>query len=65
MDDPRLLPGDYRLDKADADVLVLRREDDSFVAAFSAWGTTEGAIRRVMEEDRAREQRLAERRVIA
>ena len=65
MDDPRLLPGGYRLDMADADVLVLRREDGSFVAAFSAWGAAEGAIRRAAEEDRAREQRLAERRVIA
>ena len=52
MDDPRLLPGGYRLDEADADVVVLRRGDGSFVAAFSAWGAAEGAIRRAAEDDR-------------
>ena len=61
MDDPRFLSGGYRLDGTDPDVLVLRREDGSFVAAFSAWGATEEAVRRAAEEDRARaeERRIA------
>ncbi len=44
---------------------MLRRGDGSFVAAFSAWGATEGAIRRTGEEERAREERPADRRVSA
>lgn len=44
----------------DPDVLVLRREDGSFVAAFSALGCTEGSVRRAAEEDRAEgERRIA------
>jgi hypothetical protein len=31
----------YYLDESDPDVVILRRQDDSFVAAFSARGTTE------------------------
>lgn len=34
---------DYYLDLSDPDVLILRRKDGSFVAAFSARGATEGA----------------------
>ena len=47
----------YRLDETDTDVVVLRREDGSFVAAFSALGATEESIRTAAEEDRAREER--------
>ncbi len=57
MDDPGFLPGGYRLDEADSDVLVLRRGDGSFVAAFGALGCTEGSIRRAAEEDRAQQER--------
>jgi hypothetical protein len=36
-----LLPKfDYHLDESDPDVLVLRRQDGTFVAAFSACGAT-------------------------
>jgi hypothetical protein len=62
MDEPSLLSRGYRLTQTDADVLVLCREDGSFVAAFSAWGATEQAIRRTAEEDRALEERPGERR---
>jgi hypothetical protein len=34
---------DYYLDQSDPDVLLLRRKDGAFVAAFSARGVTEGA----------------------
>ena len=44
-------PG-YRLDESDSDVLVLRREDGSFVAAFSARGATREGIVEAAEEDR-------------
>jgi hypothetical protein len=33
---------DYYLDQPDPDVLILRRKDGAFVAAFSARGATEG-----------------------
>ena len=40
-DEAPLLPKfDYHLDESDPDVLVLRRQDGSFVAAFSACGAT-------------------------
>lgn len=57
MDDREVLLGSYRLDETDADVLVLRREDASFVAAFSALGCNEGAIRCAVEADRAQAER--------
>lgn len=59
MDDPRLLAAGYRLDETDADVVVLRREDGSFVAAFSAWGATREGILQATEDDRRREERLS------
>jgi hypothetical protein len=34
---------EYYLDQSDPDVLILRRRDGSFVAAFSARGATKGA----------------------
>ena len=41
-----LLPKfDYYLDKSDPDIVILRRQDGAFVAAFSARGTTrEGVV---------------------
>ena len=47
----RLRAYGYRLDESDPDILVLRREDGAFVAAFSARGATRQAIRRAAEED--------------
>jgi hypothetical protein len=36
---------DYYLDESDPDIVILRRQDGSFVAAFSARGaTTEGFV---------------------
>ena len=42
---------DYYLDEADPDILVLRRQDGSFVAAFSARGATKEGIAQAAEED--------------
>jgi hypothetical protein len=52
---PLLLPKfDYHLDEADPDVVVLRRQDGSFVAAFSARGATgEGIVEAAREDYRA------------
>jgi hypothetical protein len=35
---------EYHLDDSDPDILVLRRQDGSFVAAFSARGATRAGI---------------------
>ena len=44
---------DYRLDELDPDVLVVRRQDGAFVAAFSARGATREGIVEAAEEDYA------------
>jgi len=44
----------YRLDESDPDVVVLRRQDGTFVAAFSAQGATREGIVEAAEEDYAR-----------
>ena len=41
----------YYLDESDPDILILRRRDDSFVAAFSASGATREGIREAAMED--------------
>jgi hypothetical protein len=41
----------YDLDESDPDVLVLCRQDGTFVAAFSARGATKEGIMRAAEED--------------
>ena len=43
----------YHLDEADPDVVVLRRQDGVFVAAFSARGATEEGIVEAAKEDYA------------
>jgi hypothetical protein len=44
---------EYQLDESDPDSVVLRRQDDTFVAAFSARGiTTEGIIEAAKEDYR-------------
>jgi hypothetical protein len=48
---PLLPKFDYHLDEADADVTVLRRQDGSFVAAFSAGGATREGILEATQED--------------
>ncbi len=51
---PLILPKfDYHLDESDPDVLVLRRQDGSFVAAFSARGATKEGIVEAAKEDYA------------
>jgi hypothetical protein len=48
----QLLPKfDYYIDESDPDVVVLRRQDGSFVAAFSARGTTREGIVEAAKED--------------
>jgi hypothetical protein len=52
-DEPLLPKFDYYLDEADPDVVVLRRQDGTFVAAFSARGvTTEGIVQAAKEDYR-------------
>jgi hypothetical protein len=41
----------YYLDESDPDVMALRRQDGSFVAAFSASGATREGIVEAAEED--------------
>jgi hypothetical protein len=45
------LPESYYLDESDPDVLVLRRQDGTFVAAFSAQGATREGIAQAAKED--------------
>jgi hypothetical protein len=47
-----LLPKfDYYLDNSDPDIVILRRQDGAFVAAFSARGaTTEGIVEAAKED---------------
>ncbi len=47
-----LLPSfNYYLDESDPDVVILRRQDDSFVAAFSAQGFIREGIVEAAKED--------------
>ena len=48
----KMLPKfDYYIDKSDPDIVVLRRQDGSFVAAFSARGATREGITEAAKED--------------
>jgi len=52
VEDQPLLPKiDYYLDESDPDVVILRRQDGSFVAAFSARGATREGIVEATRED--------------
>ena len=42
---------DYHLDESDPDVLVLRRQDGTFVAAFSAQGASRDGIVEAAKQD--------------
>jgi hypothetical protein len=56
------LPEHYYLDESDPDILVLRRQDDSFVAAFSASGASrEGIVEAAREDYQASLARLAKK----
>jgi hypothetical protein len=50
-DEPLLPRIYYSLDESDPDILLLRRQDGSFVAAFSARGATREGIAEAAEED--------------
>ena len=52
---------DYYLDESDPDVVVLRRQDGAFVAAFSARGVTREGIEQAAKEDYWRELRRISR----
>ena len=41
----------YYLDESDSDIVILRRQDGSFVAAFSARGATREGIVEAARED--------------
>ena len=45
---------DYYLDKTDPDIVILRRQDGAFVAAFSAIGATREGIAEAAKEDYGR-----------
>ncbi|HWS79504.1 MAG TPA: hypothetical protein VN178_00675 [Rubrobacter sp.] len=50
--DEEILPKiDYYLDESDPDIVILRRQDDTFVAAFSAQGVTKEGILEAAKED--------------
>ena len=51
MDEEMLPKFDYYLDESDPDILVLRRQDGSFAAAFSAQGATREGIVEAARED--------------
>jgi hypothetical protein len=51
MEEPRLPKFDYYLDESDPDVVLLRRQDGAFVAAFSAQGATREGIVEAAKED--------------
>jgi hypothetical protein len=45
------LPASYYLDESDPDILILRRQDGTYVAAFSAQGATKEGIVEAAKED--------------
>jgi hypothetical protein len=51
MDEEILPKFDYYIDESDPDIVVLRRQDGSFVAAFSARGATREGIAEAAKED--------------
>jgi hypothetical protein len=51
MEELRFPTFDYYLDESDPDVAILRRQDGSFVAAFSARGATKEGIVDAAKED--------------
>ena len=54
MEELRLPKFDYYLDESDPDVVILRRQDGLFVAAFSARGATREGIVEAAKEDYGR-----------
>jgi hypothetical protein len=54
MEVPFLPKFDYHLDESDPDIVILRRLDGAFVAAFSARGATREGIVEAAKEDYGR-----------
>ncbi len=54
MEEPKLPKFDYYLDESDPDIVILRRQDGAFVAAFSARGATREGIAEAAKEDYGR-----------
>jgi hypothetical protein len=50
-DELKLPAFNYFVDESDPDIVVLRRQDGSFVAAFSARGATRGGISEAAMKD--------------
>jgi hypothetical protein len=50
-EEPLFAKFDYFLDESDPDIVVLRRQDGSFVAAFSARGATREGIVEAAKDD--------------
>ncbi|HEX6711095.1 MAG TPA: hypothetical protein VF068_12260 [Rubrobacter sp.] len=60
VEEPKL-PSTYYLDESDPDILILRRQDGTFVAAFSSQGATkEGIVEAAMEDYKALNARKLE-----
>jgi hypothetical protein len=53
-DEPLFAKFDYYLDESDPDIVILRRQDGAFVAAFSARGATREGIAEAAKEDYGR-----------
>ena len=51
MEEEKLPKFDYYLDESDPDIVVLRRQDGAFAAAFSAQGVTREGIVEAAKED--------------
>jgi hypothetical protein len=54
MDELMLAKFDYYLDESDPDMVILRRQDGAFVAAFSASGASCEGIEEAAKEDYGR-----------
>lgn len=54
MDEPMFSKFDYYLDESDPDLVILRRQDGVFAAAFSARGATKEGIEEAAREDYGR-----------
>jgi hypothetical protein len=53
-DEPLFAKFDYYLDESDPEIVILRRQDGAFVAAFSARGATREGIAEAAKEDYGR-----------
>jgi hypothetical protein len=54
MEEPKLPKFYYYLDESDPDIVILRRQDGAFVAAFSARGATREGVVEAAKEDYGR-----------